>query len=79
MKANAKRLGDKLTELGYEMVTGGTDNHLLLWYEARHIAGTGLTRVSACAHNRNLRPKKITGSKMEKLFDFVKITANKNT
>jgi len=58
VKANAKALGKYLTEFGYEMVTGGTDNHLLLW---------------------NLRPKKITGSKMEKLFDAVKITANKNT
>ena len=27
----------------------------------------------------NLKPHKITGSKMEKLLDYVKITANKNT
>jgi hypothetical protein len=31
VKKNAKALGEYLTELGYEMVTGGTDNHLLLW------------------------------------------------
>lgn len=28
--ANAKRLAQRLTERGYELVTGGTDNHLLL-------------------------------------------------
>lgn len=27
---NAQRLGEKLTEKGYNLVTGGTDNHLLL-------------------------------------------------
>jgi len=27
---NARRLGDRLSEKGYELVTGGTDNHLLL-------------------------------------------------
>jgi glycine hydroxymethyltransferase len=27
---NAQRLGEKLTEKGYDLVTGGTDNHLLL-------------------------------------------------
>lgn len=58
VKSNITKLAAELEKRGYEMVTGGTDNHLLLW---------------------NLRPKKITGSKMEKLFDRVKITTNKNT
>lgn len=31
VKANAKALAAKLTEYGYSMATGGTDNHLVLW------------------------------------------------
>jgi glycine hydroxymethyltransferase len=58
VKANAKTLAERLMELGFSVVTNGTDNHLLLW---------------------NLKPNKITGSKMEKLLDFVNITVNKNT
>ena len=29
--ANARALGARLTELGYSLSTGGTDNHLVLW------------------------------------------------
>jgi len=31
VRANAKALGQALVELGHTLVTGGTDNHLLLW------------------------------------------------
>ncbi|POM80041.1 Serine hydroxymethyltransferase, partial [Phytophthora palmivora] len=31
LKANAKVLAKTLTDLGYSMCTGGTDNHLILW------------------------------------------------
>lgn len=31
VKANAKRLGEELIKRGYSLVTGGTDNHLVLW------------------------------------------------
>merc|ERR1712166_1123428 len=41
-----------------EVVTGGTDNHLVLW---------------------DVRPKGVTGSKMEKILDVCHITVNKNT
>lgn len=57
LKANAKVLAATLTEFGYAMCTGGTDNHLILW---------------------DLRPQKVTGSKLEKLCDLVCITLNKN-
>ncbi|KAG5498410.1 hypothetical protein JIQ42_03216 [Leishmania sp. Namibia] len=58
VKANAKALASALHESGETLVSGGTDNHLLLW---------------------NLRPHSLTGSKMEKLLDMTRITANKNT
>lgn len=31
VKSNAKALADKLTELGYKIASGGTENHLVLW------------------------------------------------
>jgi glycine hydroxymethyltransferase len=31
VKANAKALADKLTEMGYTIASGGTENHLVLW------------------------------------------------
>ncbi|CAG0891138.1 unnamed protein product [Cyprideis torosa] len=58
IKANAVALAEALTNLGYKIVTGGTDNHMLLM---------------------DLSPKKLTGSKAEKVFEFVSIAANKNT
>ncbi|XP_049848804.1 serine hydroxymethyltransferase 2-like [Schistocerca gregaria] len=58
VKLNAKALAESLKALGYCLVTGGTDNHLLLW---------------------DLRPHGITGSKMEKLYDKICISVNKNT
>lgn len=57
VKANAKTLGEELVKKGYKLVTGGTDNHLILW---------------------DLRPKAVTGSKMEKICDLAHITLNKN-
>jgi glycine hydroxymethyltransferase len=57
VKANAKTMAAELTKRGYDLVTGGTDNHLVLW---------------------DLRKHQLSGSKLEKLFDAVSITANKN-
>jgi len=31
VRLNARRLAEELVKLGYSLVTGGTDNHLLLW------------------------------------------------
>merc|ERR1711907_123090 len=57
VKKNAAALSAELEKLGHSIVTGGTDNHLLLW---------------------DLRPKQLTGSKIEKLLDYCNITVNKN-
>jgi glycine hydroxymethyltransferase len=58
LKKNAKALGDELLARGYSLVTGGTDNHLVLW---------------------DVRPKALTGNKLEKLFEVANITVNKNS
>jgi len=55
---NSQALATELIKMGYKLVTGGTENHLLLW---------------------DLRDVGITGSKMEKICDYVEITLNKNT
>jgi glycine hydroxymethyltransferase len=40
VKKNAKTLADELLKRGYELVTGGTDNHLILW-DVRKLDLTG--------------------------------------
>ena len=55
---NAKSIAEELTGLGYNLVSGGTDNHLILW---------------------DLRPLGLTGNKLEKICDAVRITLNKNS
>ena len=58
LKKNCVVLCESLKKFGYSIVTGGSENHLLLW---------------------DLRPQKLTGDKLEKLFEKVEISANKNT
>merc|ERR1712088_1272247 len=55
---NAQVLGQELQNLGYKIVTGGTDNHIIL-----------------C----DLSPKKLSGSKSERILELVGISVNKNT
>ncbi|KAJ1971057.1 glycine hydroxymethyltransferase shm1 [Dimargaris xerosporica] len=57
VQANAARLAEALASYGYKLVTGGTDNHSVLW---------------------DLRPNKLTGSKIEKICELASITLNKN-
>jgi len=47
VKANARALGAKLSELGYKLVTGGTDNHLVMW-DLRPEGITGSKMEKAC-------------------------------
>lgn len=58
VKLNAKALAAGLMKRGQNLITNGTDNHLILM---------------------NLRPLKLTGSKMEKLYEMAHISVNKNT
>ncbi|KAH9822333.1 serine hydroxymethyltransferase [Melampsora americana] len=44
---NARALGGRLIELGYELQTGGTDNHLVLW-DLRPIGLTGSKVEKIC-------------------------------
>eukprot|EP01088_Endostelium_zonatum_P014584 TRINITY_DN325_c0_g1_i1.p1 TRINITY_DN325_c0_g1~~TRINITY_DN325_c0_g1_i1.p1 ORF type:complete len:479 (-),score=101.48 TRINITY_DN325_c0_g1_i1:44-1480(-) len=58
VKKNARAMGEALVKRGYSIVTGGTDNHLVLW---------------------DVRPQEMTGSKLEKVFEFAGISVNKNS
>ncbi|KAG6585319.1 Serine hydroxymethyltransferase 2, mitochondrial, partial [Cucurbita argyrosperma subsp. sororia] len=55
---NSSKLAQCLIEKGYELVSGGTDNHLVLI---------------------DLKNKGIDGSRVEKVLEWVRIAANKNT
>jgi glycine hydroxymethyltransferase len=62
---NCKVLGEHLTNMGYKLLTGGSDNHLLLIdLKNKLIPGTD---------------KPITGSKAEYVLEKVMISINKNT
>lgn len=55
---NCRSLAETLCGLGYTLISGGSDNHLILW---------------------DLRPQGLTGNKLEKVCDAVRITLNKNS
>uniref|UniRef100_A0AC35TTK6 Serine hydroxymethyltransferase n=1 Tax=Rhabditophanes sp. KR3021 TaxID=114890 RepID=A0AC35TTK6_9BILA len=64
---NAKTLSDRLTELGYNIVTGGTDNHLLLVdLRAKKLEGARIESVLDLAHiacNKNTCPGDVSAFK----------------
>jgi glycine hydroxymethyltransferase len=47
VRANAKALGETLVNYGYKLVTGGTDNHLILW-DLRQLKLTGSKVEKIC-------------------------------
>ena len=58
--ANSRALGSRLTELGYILATGGTDNHLILW-DLRPTGLSGSKMQVICDHcsitlNKNTVP-----------------------
>lgn len=49
--ANARILGEQLSGMGYSLVTGGTDNHLVLWdLRPTGVSGAKLEKVCDLAH-----------------------------
>lgn len=49
--SNSRALGKALVEMGYKLVTGGTDNHLVLWdLRPNGITGSKVEKVCDLAH-----------------------------
>ncbi|MGK7906152.1 MAG: serine hydroxymethyltransferase [Synechococcus sp.] len=69
--ANAKALGDRLQVRGVKLVSGGTDNHLVL---------LDLRSVTAFLEQKGgLENSVMTGKRADALMEKIHITANKNT
>ena len=64
---NARALGEGLTRRGHVIVTGGTDNHIVLWDVRRSGGGGGGGGGT------------MTGSKVERVLELAGMTANKNS
>jgi glycine hydroxymethyltransferase len=60
VKANARALADKLTEMGYTMASGGTENHLVLWdLKPQGVTGSKFEKVcdaTSITLNKNCVP-----------------------
>lgn len=51
IRENCKALADYLVELGHDLVSGGTDNHLFLWDLRKHgISGAKMEKICELAH-----------------------------
>ncbi|MEN9205235.1 MAG: serine hydroxymethyltransferase [Thermostichales cyanobacterium DRC_bins_46] len=68
--ANAQALAEQLQRRGIRLVTGGTDNHLLL---------LDLRSVTQTLSQQGHRDPVMTGKRADLLMDSIHITANKNT
>ncbi|XP_031112670.1 serine hydroxymethyltransferase 4 isoform X1 [Ipomoea triloba] len=86
VRANAVALGNYLMNKGYKLVTGGTENHLVLW-DLRPLGLTGNAIGHSIFRDSAFRGLAIidgcililfAGNKVEKLCDLCNITVNKN-
>lgn len=51
VKKNSRKLAEKLTAYGYTMVTGGTDNHLILWdLRPQKFTGSKMEKICDAVH-----------------------------
>lgn len=62
---NCKRMETDFKRLGYDLVTGGTDSHLLLLDLRKNV--------------RPILIQKIDGARVERILELVNIATNKNT
>jgi glycine hydroxymethyltransferase len=82
---NAKALADGLSRRGYDLVTGGTDNHIVLW-DVRSVSATApssssssLSSSSSAVGGSSSGTMTMTGSKVERVLEMAGMTANKNS
>ena len=68
--ANAQALGEQLRQRGIRLVTGGTDNHLLL---------LDLRSVTAVLTAQGYGDPVMTGKRADLVMESIHVTANKNT
>ncbi|MBA0568259.1 hypothetical protein Golob_005764 [Gossypium lobatum] len=79
--SNCRALARRLVELGYALVSGGSDNHLVL-VDLRPLVSYHLyTLNSFCLLyiNEFLLQQGIDGARVEKILDMASITLNKNS
>jgi glycine hydroxymethyltransferase len=82
---NAKALAGGLSRRGYDLVTGGTDNHIVLW-DVRSVSATApssssssLSSSSSAVGGSSSGTMTMTGSKVERVLEMAGMTANKNS
>lgn len=68
--ANAQALAQQLQQRGIRLVSGGTDNHLVL---------LDLRSVSAVLSEKGLTDPTMTGKRADALMEEIHVTSNKNT
>ncbi len=68
--ANAQALAKQLQQRGIRIVSGGTDNHLML---------LDLRSVTQQLHQTGASDPNMTGKRADRLMEQIKITTNKNT
>lgn len=77
--ANSKAFSERLQELGYVLVGGGTDNHLVLVDLAKSKQNGGDSAGNSGSTPSASGGLAIDGARAERLLELVGVAANKNT
>jgi len=75
--SNAKALARELQENGYKVVTGGTDNHIVLVSSLN--VYNEVPEIYFLFSQVDLSPSKLSGAKGERILELIGISTNKNT